>query len=143
MNEIIPNGTQVLVFYQPTGHKYQNSNEGKFIKGTIISSKESEDLSYHGSPWYVQIYTILGEDGEEYEATHNSNLVGAYLFRTPEEQVDRIKYAIQDNHNKIDDINKENERLTVALNSLQLLTESLNTAIVSSETSGYAKTLKK
>ena len=50
---------------------------------------------------------------------------------------------IQDNHNKIDDINKENEMLTVALNSLQLLTESLNTAIVSSETSGYAKTLKK
>ena len=91
----------------------------------------------------MQIYTILGEDGEEYEATHNSNLVGAYLFRTPEEQLDRIKYAIQDNHNKIDDINKENEMLTVALNSLQLLTESLNTAIVSSETSAYAKTLKK
>ena len=118
MNEIIPNGTQVLIFYVPKGHLPQNSDEAKFIKGVIVSSHESEDLSYHGSPWYVQIYTIIGDDGEEYRATHNSALIGSYLFRTPDEQITRIKFAIEDNYKRINDINRENNMLKESLNSL-------------------------
>ena len=118
MNEIIPNGTQVLIFYYAKGHCHQNIDEAKFIKGIIVSSEESEDLSWHGSSWYKQIYTVLGEDGKEYKATYNTAFIGSFYIRTIEEQINRIKFAIEDNYKTIDNINKENEMLNNTLNSL-------------------------
>ena len=53
-------GTEVLIFERNiwTGKE----NEKKFIRGTIVGCELSHDLSQHGSPWYENIYTILGED---------------------------------------------------------------------------------
>ena len=41
MEKIIPNGTEVLIFF----NSKNDYEEERFIKGVIISSKESEDLS--------------------------------------------------------------------------------------------------
>ena len=74
MKEIIPNGTDVLIFIDNKNYN-EKTSEINFIKGKIISSKQSDDLSYHGSPWYEQIYTALGENGEEYKATYGSAVI--------------------------------------------------------------------
>jgi len=57
---IIPNGTEVLIFKYI--REWDKQNEENYIIGTIQSSKTSDDLSYHGSPWYEQIYEVLGQD---------------------------------------------------------------------------------
>ena len=89
------------------------------------------------------MYTIAGEDGEEYEATYGLPLINSFLFRTIDDQTKLINNNLQNNYNKIDDINKENEKLTETLNSLLLLKEDLDANKLNSETSDYAKTLKK
>ena len=58
MKEIIPNGTKVFIFNKADNQGI--NGETKYIKGVIINSWESEDLAYHGSPWYEQIYKIQG-----------------------------------------------------------------------------------
>lgn len=59
--KIIPNGTEVLIYkYVREWNKQDDEN---YIVGIVQSSKTSDDLSYHGSPWYEQIYEVLGEDG--------------------------------------------------------------------------------
>lgn len=48
---IIPNGTEVLIFkyFREWG---TSQNDEDYIIGIVQSSEKSDDLSYHGSPWY-------------------------------------------------------------------------------------------
>lgn len=117
MEKIIPNGTEVLIFF----NSKNDYEEERFIKGVIISSKESEDLSYHGSPWYVQIYKIKGENGQIYEATHQSPLFGAFYIRTIEGYLAYLEYKIKENKKKINDIENENMNLSNIITSLSPL----------------------
>lgn len=52
-------------------HHFLGSNERhpSIITGIVESYKMSDDLSYHGSPWYEEIYTVLGDDGKYYHGT--------------------------------------------------------------------------
>ena len=115
--KIIPNGTEVLIFF----NSKNDYEEERFIKGVIISSKESEDLSYHGSPWYIQIYKIKGENGQIYEATHQSPLFGAFYIRTIEGYLAYLEYKIKENKKKINDIENENMNLSNIITSLSPL----------------------
>ena len=79
MEKIIPNGTEVLIF------KYirewgPNQDDENYTVGTIQSSKTSDDLSVHGSPYYVQIYEVLGTDGKKYIGTYGTGLIGNSFF---------------------------------------------------------------
>lgn len=117
-----------------------------FFKGVIISSKESLDLSYHRSPWYEQIYTIIDEDGKEYTATYGNAFISSFFIRTMEDHIERVKYSIQDNNKKIDDLNKENELLNSALNHLMQMNaanETLSKYEGSKKTRVKVKCLKK
>lgn len=60
MDKIIPNGTEVLIFYDFKGQS-RGANEREFVKGVVVNSRESNDLSYHGSAWYEQIYNVIDE----------------------------------------------------------------------------------
>ena len=51
MNNVLANGTEVLIFKNFKAYTSEQ-DEINFITGIIVSSKESEDLSYHGSPYY-------------------------------------------------------------------------------------------
>lgn len=42
--------------------------------GTVIKVEQTDDLSYHGSPWYNDIYTVKGDDGEVYNNSDEANL---------------------------------------------------------------------
>ena len=105
MKKTIPNGTEVLIISE--------SNVGKFKKGKIISSKESDDLSYHGSPWYETIYTVQDESGEEYTATYGRAVSGAAYsaIRTVEDHVEKIKFKIENNEEIIEKTQSENNLL--------------------------------
>ena len=102
MEKIIPNGTEVLIVSE--------DNVSNFEKAKIISSKESEDLSYHGSPWYEMIYTVQDKNGNEYSATYGIRISGiaSCCIRTVEDHVERIKFKIKDNEEIIENTQKEN-----------------------------------
>ena len=101
MNKIIPNGTEVLIFQQvPVYHCSQEEDEN-FVIGVIQSSKQSDDLSYHGSPYYEQVYKVLGNDGKIYSGTYERGLVGNYFFRTREDHIEVLKEKIKDNEKEI------------------------------------------
>ena len=65
MDKIMPNGTEVLIFYDFKGQS-RGANEREFVKGVVVNSRESNDLSYHGSAWYEQIVIFILAD-------HDSN----------------------------------------------------------------------
>ena len=102
MDKIISNGTEVLIFSENKNNDSKILEKKKSIKGVIISSKKSEDLSYHGSPWYEQIYTVLGDNGKTYEATYGSanSLIGNVYILTVDHYIKYINHLIEEN-NKI------------------------------------------
>ena len=120
MNKIMPNGTEVLIFRNFHSLYYNQENE-IFIVGVILCSRESEDLSYHGSPYYEQIYEVLGQDGKKYIGTYQSCLIGNYIFRTKEDHIERLKNIINKNNKEILKIKNKNIELN---NQIELLINS-------------------
>ncbi len=114
MEEIIPNGTKVLIFNKTDSQ----NDETKFIKGVIIDSWESQDLAYHGSSWYEQIYKIQGEDRKIYTGTYGSAIIGDFYIRTLSDYLKRIRSLIENNCEKINALNTKNAILIETLLSL-------------------------
>lgn len=105
---IIPNGTELLIF------KYvrkwgPNQNDENYIIGTVQSSKISDDLSCHGSPWYEQIYEVLGEDGNIYIGTYGRGIIGNSFFRTKEDQISILRNRITNNEQEMLKFKEKND----------------------------------
>lgn len=113
MDKIISNGTEVLIFSENKNNDSKILGKKRPIKGVIISSRKSEDLSYHGSPWYEQIYIVLGDNGKTYEATYGSanSLIGNIYILTIDHYIEYINYLIEENNKKMIDLQTNNERL--------------------------------
>ena len=115
MEKILQYDEEVLIFKVSN-----NMKEDEYIKGKVISSRESEDLSHHGSPWYEKIYDVRGEDGHIYTGTYNRDIIGKDIFfRTPEDHIKYLQEKINKNYRKIYDINCENETYREIINSLK------------------------
>ena len=116
-------GTEVLIFERNiwTG----KDNEKKFIRGTIVGCELSHDLSQHGSPWYENIYTILGEDKHIYKGTYGSKFLGECFIRTPEDHIAYLKRQISLNNDKIDILNKENNEYSEMINDVEKVKEQI------------------
>lgn len=116
METILQYGEEVLIFKVSN-----NMKEDEFIKGKVISSRESEDLSHHSSSsWYETIYDVHGEDGHIYTGTYNRDIIGKDIFfRTPEDHIKYLQEKINKNHRTINDINCENEIYREIINSLK------------------------
>lgn len=141
MKKIIPNGTEVLIFFDSKNCS-NNDVEKSFIKGVVISSKMSEDLSCHGSPWYEQIYTVKGENDNIYEATYLISAFEEFYIRTIEDYINYLNYKIKENHKKIINIEKENQELVGIIESfIPRLNESheVSVAPLSSDSEYIAK----
>lgn len=107
MKEIIPNGTEVLIFKYVSGLGPKQDDE-HYILGIILSSEMSENLSYHGSSWHERIYTVLGKDGNKYIGTYGTGLLGNSFFRTREDHVEILKRKILNNIESISMLQEEN-----------------------------------
>ena len=115
MEKILQYGEEVLIFQVSN-----NMKENEYIKGKVISSRESEDLSHHGSPWYEEIYDVRGEDGYIYTGTYNRDIIGeGIFFRTPEDHINYLQEKINKNYRTIYDINCENDTYRKIINSLK------------------------
>ena len=90
----------------------------ELMKGVVVNSRESNDLSYHGSAWYEQIYNVIDENGRNYEATYGNAYVGSFFIRTIEHHMSVIKSKIADNNEEICALNKENGELNATLEEL-------------------------
>ena len=120
MEKILQYGEEVLIFKASN-----NMKEDEYIKGKVISSRESEDLSHHGSPWYEEIYDVRGEDGHIYTGTYNRDIIGkGIFFRTSEDHTNHLQEKINKNYRKIYDINCENDTYREIINSLKELSNS-------------------
>jgi len=116
---IIPNGTEVLIFKYI--REWDKQNEENYIIGTIQSSKTSDDLSYHGSPWYEQIYEVLGQDEKTYIGCYGRGLIGNSYFRTIDDNINVLKSRITDNEQeilKIQEKNKDYEKQIIELEEI-------------------------
>lgn len=104
-DEILENGTKVLIF-EDGNAKGPLKIDGKYILGTVQSSKESDDLSYHGSCRFEQIYTVLGSDKKLYYGTykHATYGCGRYYFRTLELQREYIQAYVDGANEKIEEL---------------------------------------
>ena len=104
MNEIIPNGTEVLIF------KYvkelgNNQDEHNYIVGVVKNSIISEDLGLENQ---VRIYEVIGEDGNYYAGTYGVGMVGKSFFRTVDDHISYLEGKIRNNFLKMEEMKNEN-----------------------------------
>ena len=111
---------EVLIFkYIPEWGLHQDYEH--FIKGNIIKSEISDDLSYHGSPWYKMNYTVLGEDGKQYFGNYKHPHLGNSFFMTKEDYIYFLKNKLKNNKEKILKITTENKKIQEMINSIQMI----------------------
>ncbi len=102
---IIANGTEVYVFNR-YGHETKPQT-----KGVIVRSKDSGDLSEHGSSWSVQVYEVLGENGLKYFGVHGNSFLYDNYFRTKENYINYLKGLINHNNEEIEKLKEKNSDL--------------------------------
>ena len=119
MNKELNIGEEVLIFrYIPEWGLNQDFEH--YIIGNVIKRKMADDLSYHGSSWCVANYTVLGEDGKEYFGNYMTPTLGNSFFMTQEDYIHYLERKIENNHQKILDINKENQRIKKMIENVQI-----------------------
>lgn len=116
METILQYGEEVLIFKVSN-----NMKEDEFIKGKVINSRESNDLSHHSSSsWYETIYDVRGEDGHLYTGTYNRDYIDKYVFfRTTEDHIKYLQEKINRNYRKIYELNSENETYNETIKNLK------------------------
>ena len=113
-------GDEVLIFKYITEWGLHQDYE-HFIKGIIVKSEISDDLSYHGSPWYKMNYTVLGEDGKKYFGNYKHPHLGNSFFMTKEDYIYYLKNKLINNKEKILEITTENKKIQEMINSIQMI----------------------
>ena len=131
-------GDEVLIFKYITEWGLHQDYE-HFIKGIIVKSEISDDLSYHGSPWYKMNYTVLGEDGKKYFGNYKHPHLGNSFFMTKEDYIHFLKRKIELNKEKIFEINIENQKYQEIIRSVQIQDDQ---AIMEIELSSEDETIK-
>ena len=120
MNKELNIGEEVLIFrYIPEWGINQDFEN--YIIGNIVKSEMSADLSYHGSPWCIMNYTVLGEDGKEYFGNYMTPNIGNSFFMTREDYIHYLKRKIASNQEKILKINEENKRIKEMIENVQMI----------------------
>lgn len=108
--KIIPNGTEVIIPYK---------EDEEYITGVIESSEMSDDLSYHGSAYYEQIYKVFGDNGKIFVCTHGMGVACNCYFRTKEEHISFLKCKITQNEQKIKELEEKNNNYLNKIKELE------------------------
>lgn len=108
-------GDRVLIFKETT--LTQSADDINFKMGTVIERTEC-DISTHGSPCYVSIYKVLGDDEEIYTD-------GAYRFRTIERQMGYLRKSADEIDEEIAALKSKKKEIISAYNKVKKLNEGL------------------
>ena len=114
MNNIMPNGTEVLIF-KNTDNKNQEMN---FIKGMVIGSYEENEVIDNENTITIRHYNVYGEDGEEYNATKNYAHKGNFYIRTIDEYIEYLRNTLFNNNREIIELNHLNKQSSEILSHL-------------------------
>lgn len=111
MEERLANGEEVLIFRNISNVYEQEEND--FIKGFIINSEKSDNLSYNGQPFFTWIYKVIGEDNKLYDCSNGMIIYGNDYIRRPIDYLRDIRNRYLYNLDKIKKIDNvfEIERL--------------------------------
>ena len=112
MEEPLEKGTEVLIINNGNDWDYNQDIEN-YIRGEVIKIERSGDLSHHGSPWYVFLYTVLGENGDTYFGRYGS------YFITEEDYISYLYKLIADNEEQIMKMEKENRRFQRRISNIK------------------------
>ena len=105
-------GDEVFIFDSIYDNpNYQFDMKKPLEKGTVIEKSLSGDLSYHGSPWYVNVYDVLGDNGKKYVGTYNHCYAGSVSLLTVEDYVDYLDYQVDLNIEKEREIREQSKRI--------------------------------
>lgn len=118
MDEELNIGDEVLIFRYIREWGI-NQDDEHYIRGSIVKSEMSDDLSYHGSPWCVMNYTVLGEDGTVYFGNYKHPTLGNSFFMTQDDYIYYLERKITNNQKKILEINEENQKIRVMIENVQ------------------------
>ena len=122
MDKILNIGDEVLIFRYIRGWR-KNQDYENFIRGKVLKSELSEDLSYHGSSIYVWNYTVLGEDNQEYFGNYGHPHFGNCFFMKQEDYIHCLERKIANNQMKILEINEENQKFKEMIEKVQIREE--------------------
>ena len=117
MDRILKIGEEVLIFTKAMYIKTNGSE--KFIRGKVLERAKSGDLSHHGSPWNIEIYKVLGEDGKIYKGAYEHPLFYDSYFYTREDYIKHLNCIIKINNLKINELYENNLRIQEVVDSLQ------------------------
>ena len=109
MNKVMPNGTEVLIFKNTSNDIHQDTM--RFIKGMIIGSYEEKEDIAEDISLYHHIYTVFGEDAEEYKATYGYAHKGDFFIRTIEEHIEYLTNALYNNNYKVEELKSINNMI--------------------------------
>lgn len=92
--------------------------------GIVIDIKMSNDISYHGSSHYEEIYTVIDEEGNTFEGTYGHDYIHfGYGFKTYILNEDDQKEAWK---NKITQLEREVSERKFKIQELQSLIRTKN-----------------
>ena len=83
-----------------------------YVKGTVTDCKEVSGTILIHHDWTMDVYTVLGEDGNMYVGTYQENPVMTFYFITRKEYLDNLKSI----KNKFDGID---ERIAIETETLK------------------------
>ena len=109
-------GDEVLVF---DNSRTIRRDIEPFVRGKVFESYQSDDIAYHGTPWYVDLYKVRGEDGRTYSGSYRYGELGTSYFLTPEDYILYLYNKINSNHQKIKELNDLNDKLLDEINSVK------------------------
>lgn len=110
-------GTPVLIF-ERTNERGENLKSYNFLMGKVVSSRLSEDLSHHGSPWHLVLYTVMDEKFREYTATDGEFCLTDYYILTVDKYIEYLKDYLSKNNQKLLNIYEKNSKLLKVISSL-------------------------
>lgn len=91
------------------------------ISGRIISETLSDDLSYHGSPYYEYYYRVQGEDGKVYETGPFPVYGSSVVLISKKSFLSRLRSRYTDNSKKIAELASENNKIEPILSKAKML----------------------
>ena len=109
-------GEEVLIFDRKIN--VQRDGTESFIRGTVIEAIQ-EDLSYRGSPWYVDSYRVIGEDNKEYIGSYGNSVIGNAYFFTEEDYIFYLNILKDKNNKQINELQNKNQEINTIIDSLQ------------------------
>lgn len=119
MDKVLNIGDEVLVFRYIREWEINQDHE-HYIRGNVVKSEMSDDLSYHGSPWCVINYTVLGENGTLYFGNYKHPTLGNSFFMAQEDYIHYLERKIANNQEKILEINEENQKIQQMIEKVKI-----------------------